>query len=251
MFAQETIEEIAKTADAMGLERAALLAVAEVESGGVAFALVKGMRKPVIRFEGHYIDRRLSGARRDRASSEGLASPTAGKIANPRRQADRWAMLSRARAIDAKAADESVSWGIGQVMGAHWAWLGYGSVAELVDEACESVAGQTRLMLRYIDKAGLAPALRNRDWRTFARGYNGPAYARNAYDAKLAKAYARHARSSLAAAAKPGPPPSSAASAPLSRSRSSAKSIPAVPASRTANPLRRLLGWLAGASHSS
>jgi hypothetical protein len=249
MFAHETIEEIARTADAMELERAALLAVAEVESGGVAFTLVDGMRKPVIRFEGHYFDRRLGGARRDRARSEGLASPTAGKIANPRRQAERWAMLLRARSIDAKAADESVSWGIGQVMGAHWAWLGYGSVADLVAEACDGVAGQTRLMLRYIDKAGLAAALRRHDWHAFARGYNGPAYARNAYHSKMAEAYARHARNPLAAPAKPGGSTSVAAS--VAEPRPASNAIPIDPGGRPPNPLRRLLGWLAGGGRGS
>lgn len=34
-------------------------------------------------------------------------------------------------------------------------------------------------------------ALMNRDWAAFARAYNGPAYAKNRYDQKLAAAYAR------------------------------------------------------------
>jgi hypothetical protein len=34
-------------------------------------------------------------------------------------------------------------------------------------------------------------ALRARNWPSFARGYNGPAYAQNAYDKKMAAAYAR------------------------------------------------------------
>jgi hypothetical protein len=104
-------------------------------------------------------------------------------------------------------------------------------------------------MLRYIDKAGLAAALRRHDWHAFARGYNGPAYARNAYDAKMAEAYARHARSPFATPAKLGAPHSAAANAPLRRT--GAKPIPAVPASRAASPLRRLLGWLAGAGRGS
>jgi len=76
------------------------------------------------------------------------------------------------------------------VTGAHWAWLGYPSVDALVEEAREGLAGQLRLMARYIEKAGLAEALRAHDWAAFARGYNGPAYRRNRYDTKLAAAYA-------------------------------------------------------------
>ncbi|MFN3547717.1 MAG: N-acetylmuramidase domain-containing protein [Mesorhizobium sp.] len=202
MFDRDVTAAIEKVAAEAGVEEAALLAVAEVESGGRAFALVEGRREPLIRFEGHYFDRRLSGQPRERARAQGLASPKAGAIPNPRSQAARWALVERAAVIDRDAAWESVSWGLGQVMGAHWAWLGYASPAEMVAEARSGVEGQTRQMLRFIDKAGLLDALRRRDWPAFARGYNGPAYRRNAYDTRLAAAYARHAGKS-----KPPTPP--------------------------------------------
>jgi hypothetical protein len=32
----------------------------------------------------------------------------------------------------------------------------------------------------------------NKDWAKFARGYNGPGYAQNAYDVKLAQAYEKN-----------------------------------------------------------
>lgn len=192
MFAAETVAEITGTAKHLGIEPAALLAVAEVESGGQAFALVNGRREPLIRFEGHYFDRRLSEENRAIAREKGLAAPVAGAIANPPTQAERWTMLQRAAAIDARAAYESVSWGLGQVMGAHWAWLGFASVDVMVAEARESVAGQARLMALYIEKAGLAEALRGRDWEAFAHGYNGPGYKTYAYDEKIAAAYDRY-----------------------------------------------------------
>jgi hypothetical protein len=119
MFTQETISEITAVAREIGIEPAALLAVAEVESGGKAFASVEGRLEPLIRFEGHYFDRRLTPAKREAARREGLASPLAGAVINPRMQAARWKLLARAAAIDRKAALESVSWGLGQVMGAH------------------------------------------------------------------------------------------------------------------------------------
>ncbi|MGB6119966.1 MAG: N-acetylmuramidase domain-containing protein, partial [Mesorhizobium sp.] len=62
MFDDLTRNEIADAAKGLDIELAALLAVAEVESGGSAFALVEGRREPLIRFEGHYFDRRLTGA---------------------------------------------------------------------------------------------------------------------------------------------------------------------------------------------
>jgi len=194
MFDKEMMQEIAAVAREMGVPAAALAAVAHIESGLRVHAMVEGRNEPLIRFEGHYFDRRLTGAKREQARAERLAAPNAGAIANPGSQAARWNLLGRAAAIDHKAAHESVSWGIGQVMGAHWAWLGYGSVDALVAEARAGLRGQLRLMSRFIERSGLADALRRQDWAAFARGYNGPAYRRNAYDTKLADAYARYSR---------------------------------------------------------
>jgi hypothetical protein len=193
MFTQNTADEIRKVAAEFGIEPAALLAVAEIESAGSVFAIVDDRQEPLIRFEGHYFDRRLSGEAQARARAQGLAAPDAGAVANPASQVARWRLLERAAAIDRKAAYESVSWGLGQVMGAHWEWLGFADVGALVDEARTGAGGQARLMARYIDKAGLSEALKKRDWEAFARGYNGQGFRRNAYDTKLAAAYRRHA----------------------------------------------------------
>ena len=65
------------------------------------------------------------------------------------------------------------------------------SCSWLVAEARGSVAGQVRLMLRFIEKAGLVEVMRACDWRNFARRYNGPAFARNNYDTRMAAAYQR------------------------------------------------------------
>jgi len=192
MLTKDTIQDIAAVAREFNLEPAALLAVAEVESGGQVFAVVDDQPEPLIRFEGHYFDRRLTPEKQLRARAEKLASPVAGKIPNPRTQSGRWRLLARAAAIDRKAAYESISWGLGQVMGAHWAWLGYDSVDALVDEARGGVDGQARLMARYIEKAGLAAALTGRNWNAFARGYNGPDYRRYRYHTRISTAYQRY-----------------------------------------------------------
>src|SRR5690606_15842250 len=141
MDAQEMREAIAEEAGRLRVEPAALAAVVEVESGGRVFALVEGRQEPLIRLGGHYFDRRLSGARLQRARRAGLAAPAAGAVRNPASQAQRWLLLRRATRIDRAAALESVSWGIGQVMGAHWSWLGYGSVEDLVAEARAGLHG--------------------------------------------------------------------------------------------------------------
>jgi hypothetical protein len=68
MFTDETRREIAVIATDLELEPEALLAIAEVESGGKGFATVGGRPEPLIRFEGHYFDRRLSPANRQRGA---------------------------------------------------------------------------------------------------------------------------------------------------------------------------------------
>ncbi|MEO1702766.1 MAG: N-acetylmuramidase domain-containing protein [Pseudomonadota bacterium] len=191
-FSNETKDEIVQVAQARGIEPAALLAVCEVESGGRAFAIVEHRREPLIRFEGHYFDRLLSGVAREKARTLGLASPRAGAVKNPRSQAGRWALLDRARSIDDAAALQSCSWGIGQVMGAHWKTLGFSSPQALVREARSGVSGQVTLMVRFVERNELLPFLKNRDWAGFARRYNGPAYRKNRYDEKMAAAYARY-----------------------------------------------------------
>lgn len=191
-FSNQTLRQIEQVAQAYGIDAAVLKAVAEVESGGRAFAYVGGRKEPLIRFEGHYFDRLIDGAKRDQARAEGLASPSAGAVKNPRKQVDRWRLIERASKLDRAAALQSVSWGIGQVMGAHWKQLGYSSVEALAREARGGVDGQLRLMLRFINTNRLTPLLHARDWAGFARRYNGPGYAKNRYDLRLAAAYARH-----------------------------------------------------------
>ncbi|MCA0279321.1 MAG: N-acetylmuramidase domain-containing protein [Proteobacteria bacterium] len=191
MFSRQTAAEIEKAAKEFGLEPAALLAIAEIESAGQVFAKVDGRNEPLIRFEGHYFDRRLTGDQQERARTAGLASPNAGDVANPRGQAARWHLLGQAAAIDHRAAYESTSWGLGQVMGAHWQWLGFADVDALVTEARSGAAGQARLMARYLDKAGLTDALNGHDWEAVGHGYNGPGFRRNNYHVKLAEAYRR------------------------------------------------------------
>jgi N-acetylmuramidase/Putative peptidoglycan binding domain len=191
MTAEIDVEIIAAAKNA-SLDPATLLAVVEVEANGQFFARIKGHDEPLIRFEGHYFDRRLSGNARKMARGAGLSHPVSGTIANPRTQAERWHLLDRACEISADAAYESTSWGIGQVMGAHWKALGYPSVMALVNDARSGAAGQIRLLVRFIQHNNLAPLLIQKDWSAFARRYNGPGFRKNNYDGKLRASFARH-----------------------------------------------------------
>lgn len=172
------------------LDPAALAAIAQTESSGIVTTRVEGRDEPLIRFEGHYFDKRLSPADQTKARAMKLSSPKAGAIANPASQSARWALLQRASAINRDAAYESTSWGIGQVMGAHWHWLGYASAEALAEAVRASPQGQIELMIRFLIYSNLSATLNAHDWSKLAYQYNGPLYAKNRYDLKLAQAYA-------------------------------------------------------------
>jgi len=198
MMIDKTVRmELSKLAEDHAIDAACLLAVISVESGGCLGKQINGRLEPLIRFEGHYFYRLLGNAKRNKAVVQGLASPTAGRVRNPVRQTARWKLLERASEIDRPAALESCSWGVGQVMGAHWRWLGYGSVDALVADARESISGQVRLMVRFIQKTGLIKKLDNQDWAGFARAYNGPAFHRNRYAQKMRDAFLLYSGSSV------------------------------------------------------
>lgn len=179
---------VGAAARAQNLPESHLRAVVQVESDGIAGFMVDGVHEPAIRFEGHIFDRQLRGEQREQARAAGLANPKAQAVKNPRTQGGRWRLLARAKMIDEDAALESVSWGVGQVMGFHWKSLGFKNVRELVQMARSGQVGQIGLMVAFIMWAKLDDELRNGEWGPFARGYNGPAYRKNRYDEKLADA---------------------------------------------------------------
>ncbi len=194
MFTQQTIRKVSARAEELRIDPAAVLAVAEVESAGRVFWPVGGERLCAARFEGHYFYRRLSGAQRDHAVRLGLAHPSAGRVKNPRSFAGVYDLIKRAAAINAQAAYESVSWGLGQVMGAHWRSLGFASVFQMVETCQSGTDGQIDVMLRFIKKNGLVKYLQNQQWAQFAKRYNGPGYKKNNYHNKMRQAYARWTR---------------------------------------------------------
>lgn len=192
MFDPEIRDLIIRKAEENELDAASLLAIISVESAGRVFAKVDGKFEPLIRFEGHYFYRLLPKVKRNIAVTKGLAHRRAGKIKNSRFQTSRWRFLNKCISLDRDAALQSTSWGVGQVMGSHWRWLGYASVDAMISDVRKGVGGQTELMVRFIKKANLARFIDVQDWAGFARSYNGPAYKQNKYDVKMAKAYKRY-----------------------------------------------------------
>lgn len=184
--------EIDKIANDLGVEPAAFRAVITVEAAGSGFDKAG---RPKALFERHHFYKHLKDAPGllANAVSEGLAYPKWGEKPYPKGSDAVYAEIERACAIDEEAALLSTSWGLGQIMGSNFKMVGCKSVQDMVEEAKESEAGQVRQMAAFIKSAGLTDELAAKNWAGFARGYNGPQYAKNQYDEKLAAAYAKFA----------------------------------------------------------
>ena len=168
---------------------AALWAVLSVETSGSGYLVD---RRPKILFERH-IFHRLTGGQYD-ASNPDISAPTPGGYGpSGAHQYDR---LQAALQLDEDAALKSASWGLGQIMGGNFQFAGYDDVDDMVQDFVGSEDAQLLGMAHFIDAGGLGAKLAAQDWAGFARAYNGPNYAANAYDAKLAQAYGRYANGS-------------------------------------------------------
>ena len=183
-----TREDIANAAAFLGCSTAALRAVIAVESSGRGFD-DKG--RPIILFEPHVFWRNLDGDERQNALMLGLAYPKWGTRAYPRGNDAQYVRLEAARKINNEAAFKSVSIGLGQILGENFHSAGAQSAGGMFVDACDSEGVQLMQMAHFIKSNRLDESLRRNNWAAFARGYNGPGFAKNHYDVKLADAYRR------------------------------------------------------------
>ncbi len=179
-------------ADALDVDEASIITVTEVESAGEGF-LPDG--RPTILFERHVMYKQLKGDDYDAdalaAQYPNLVSKQRGGYAGGAAEHSRF---RNAYSIDQTCAIESASWGLFQIMGYHWKALGYNSAQDFMACMQQSEGDQLDAFVRFVKAdPALHKALKSRKWAEFARLYNGPAYKENLYDAKLARAYERHA----------------------------------------------------------
>lgn len=189
-----TNEKIADIARENKIDPAALLAVKDVESNGGGF-LSNG--KPKILFEGHIFYRLLTPllnlARLNQLCKQypNVVYPTwnRSKYFGGERE---YLRLTTAININRAAALKSASWGMFQVMGMNYAQCGCKDIEEFVDKMKSSEEDQLMLTIRFLKNNSLLFYLNNHNWASFARSYNGPSYATNKYDTKLAQAYSKY-----------------------------------------------------------
>lgn len=189
MVTEQDFESMARE---LGIEKAALKAVVEVECSNKGGFLRDG--RPRILFEGHIFWKRLQHYGLD-PNDLALSNPD---IVYPRwvrnhykGGSGEWERFGRAAQIHLSAAIESASWGMFQIMGFHWSTCECDSAEEFRAQMERSEADQMRLALRFMQKTGIAKYLKTKDWTTFALRYNGSGYQANRYDTRLAEAYAR------------------------------------------------------------
>lgn len=175
---------LSKAAGDIGVGLPALWAVMTVETKGCGFL---PDRRPQILFERHVFHKRTNG--KFTAAAPDVSYPSAGGYgATGAHQYDR---LQKAIALDRKAALESTSWGLGQVMGFNAVDAGYAGAEAMVDAMCVSEDAQFQAMIAFIVSEQLSQYLQSADWAKFALHYNGKDYQKNQYDEKLALAHAR------------------------------------------------------------
>ena len=179
-------------------DAAYLWTVIEVETSGVTQGF--GFRfdpRPHILFERHKF-RDFTGGRFD-AQAPDISGP-AGNYGSTQSQYDRIDRaigLCVAAGLGPEPALQSASWGIGQVMGFNHVAAGYASAEALAAGMTDGEDLQLLAMANFLEDANLARHLRDRDWRKFAIGYNGPAQWKNQYEVKLAEHFSRFASGSL------------------------------------------------------
>ena len=188
-----TSDDYKEMADSLGVETEALRAVVEIETGATHVGFHSD-GQPLINFD-LSLFRRLAARRginlgRYRSDYPQLFSPL-----NIRRygshQAAHRARFDAARQIDSVAAVEATFWGMFQIGGFNWKKCGASSLDDFVCRMSRSERDQLDMFAEFITNVGLLKPLQQKNWATFARGYNGPGYARRAYHTRMAQAYAR------------------------------------------------------------
>ncbi|BAO87929.1 N-acetylmuramidase domain-containing protein [Caballeronia cordobensis] len=179
-------EGVGNALETLGLKAPELWAVLAVETRACGF-LPDG--RPAILFERHKFHDQTNG--RFDATHPEVSAPSSGGYGEG--GAHQYERLAEAQALDETAALKSASWGLGQVMGFNFSTAGYASVQAMIAAMTRSEDDQLLATAHTMAGNGWHKALRQHDWATFARSYNGPSYRANNYDVRLAGAYSKFA----------------------------------------------------------
>lgn len=186
-----TEEDFREVAQRIGVEVAAIKAIVDIEAGPTHEGF-SAPGKPLINFD-LTMFRRFATRRGVNLSKY---SQSHSVVFNSHRgsQIKANARLDAARTINPEAAVEGTFWGMFQIGGFNWKKCGAESLDDFVMRMSRSERDQLDMFVEFITNAGLLKYLKAKDWASFARGYNGPAYARRNYHTRMASAYARYSK---------------------------------------------------------
>ncbi len=174
-------------ANLLGVDVAIIKAVAEVESDGGGF-LSNG--QPKILFEGHKFHLFTKG----KFTTPENANISYEKWNTKYYNENQHARLAKAVRLDREAALKSASWGKFQIMGFNFEKAGFENLQSFINAMYENEGAHLMAFVNFVKSEGLDKYLKKKDWVGFARRYNGPGYAKNKYDVKLANAYKKYSR---------------------------------------------------------
>ena len=191
-------------ATALGIQAAPLAAVLQVESGGRGFANDGRM---ILRFENHVFNKYWGKAHQvefdkhfkfDAASGwklhEWRKDETGPWETCHKNQAQEWRTLLYAQSLDEVAATLSASYGTGQIMGFNHKAIGYADAKTMFAAMNEGIKPQLDGMIAFIRGNKLCmKGLTEKDYVTFAKGYNGLGQAA-AYGKRIEDAAASYAK---------------------------------------------------------
>lgn len=187
-----TNEMIKDLANRLDIEPALLKAVQIVEAAGRDGFLSDG--RPQILFEGHIMYKEFHKKFPDRDLD--YLCKRFSTVFYPKWDKSKYfgglgeyKRLELAREIDEECALKATSWGMFQIMGFNHNLCGCKDVFDFVHKMSESHEKQLELMYYFMNNSGCLKELKEKDWAGFAKKYNGPGYAQNAYDQKLRNAY--------------------------------------------------------------
>lgn len=181
-----TYHDFLDDAQKLGCDVATIQAVASVESSGGGF---NPDGSPKTLFEGHLFYKFTNG--KFAKSHPTLCYQKWTRQFYGKTWQQEKARLEAACKLDREAALKATSWGLFQVCGFNHTLCDCSTVQEFINKIFKDENSQLELFTSFVINSGLADELREHRWADFARKYNGPAYAQNKYDTKLAAAYAK------------------------------------------------------------
>ena len=192
-----TEEDYKEVAEMLGVEPAAIKAVVEIEAGPSHQGFCEpGV--PLINFDFSMFTQfaRRNGVNLSKYRKSHplvFSAPSARKYGS--RQKAQHARLRAARSIDERTAIEGTFWGMFQIGGFNWRKCGAKDIDDFVERMSRSERDQLELFARFLKSTKLDKQLKAKNWAAFARGYNGPSYARRGYHTRMARAYAKYSKS--------------------------------------------------------